>query len=151
MNEKINTIEQAMNYIDYIEGETWKVIPNYSQYLISNYGRIFGFKHKAIKTIGKKRSFKKKRKKNRNKDKQRYFATRLYDDSGKLSNALYIHRLVAEVFCFNPDPESKTEVHHININTLDNRADNLIWLTPKEHREIHKKLREQKESENNES
>ena len=78
--------------------------------------------------------------------------TRLYDDSGVLSNSLYIHRLVAEVFCFNPDLENKTEVHHKDVNSLNNRADNLIWLTPEEHREIHKQLKaEQKERENNEA
>lgn len=122
------TIEEAKGYIDYIEGEVWKVIPNYSRYLISNYGRIFGFERNAIKKVKKYNG-------------HRYLITRLYDDSGKLSNSIAIHRLVAEAFCSNFDPEHKTEVHHINVNSLDNRADNLVWLTPKEHREVHRRLR----------
>lgn len=138
--------EKQLN-IDFISGEIWAVIPNYSNYLISNYGRIFSFKRKVIKH--KKKSFKKKHKRTK---KVLYLRTRLIDDNGKLSNSLYIHRIVAEVFCDNPAPDIKTEVHHINCNSLDNRAENLEWLTPEEHREKHKQLRKtQKESESNEA
>lgn len=42
-----------------------------------------------------------------------------------------IHRLVAEVFIENPD--KKPQVHHINENKQDNRASNLMWVTPMEH------------------
>lgn len=128
MKKKTNTIDEAMKYIDYIEGERWAVIPNHSQYLISNYGRIFGFAHKAIKDIKVYKG-------------QKYLVTRLYDDNGVLSNSKLVHRLVAEVFCDNPEPELKTVVHHINCNSLDNRAENLIWLTPQEHTEIHNQIR----------
>lgn len=122
------TFDEAMNCIDYIEGEVWKVIPDHSRYLISNYGRIFGFAHKAVKKLRQSKG-------------HRYFMTRLYDDNGKLSNSIPVHRLVAEVFCFNPDPLNKTEVHHINANSLDNCAENLIWLTPQEHNEAHRQIR----------
>ena len=126
-----STIENAMNYIDYIEGEIWKVIPGYSQYLVSNYGRMFGFSFKAVKNV------------NENKGKK-YLATRFYDNNGVLSNSIYIHRIVAEVFCLNPDPEHKTEVHHKDCNSLNNIADNLEWLTPREHREKHKQIKAKK-------
>lgn len=65
----------------------------------------------------------------------------MYDDNGVLSNSKLVHRLVAEVFCDNPEPELKTVVHHINCNSLDNRAENLIWLTPQEHTQIHNQIR----------
>ena len=43
-----------------------------------------------------------------------------------------LHRLVAQAFIPNDDPENKTMVDHINGNRVDFRVDNLRWVTPSE-------------------
>lgn len=61
----------------------------------------------------------------------------------------YVHRLVAKYFIQNPDPKNKTLVNHKNGDKLDNNADNLEWVSPREnnlhyYRKIKKQQKEKK-------
>lgn len=57
-----------------------------------------------------------------------------------------IHRLVALLFVPIPEkykgiPVEKLEVHHKDFNPFNNNADNLEWLTHREHMALHKAKR----------
>lgn len=45
-------------------------------------------------------------------------------------HGFYVHRMVAELFI--PNPANKPFIDHINTNKLDNRAENLRWVTQTE-------------------
>lgn len=48
----------------------------------------------------------------------------------------FVHRLVASKWL--PPPKNiDCIIHHIDQNSLNNTADNLLWVTPAEHNEIH--------------
>lgn len=65
-----------------------------------------------------------------------------YHDGSTIHNGLQVHRIVAQA---NPDicgcfDLFRTEVHHINGINHDNRPQNLICLSPQEHRLVHRGL-----------
>lgn len=64
----------------------------------------------------------------------------------------FVHRAVAELFI--PNPYNKPCVDHINTDRLDNRVDNLRWVTHSENNKnpitIEKQIKIQKEVQNRE-
>lgn len=57
-----------------------------------------------------------------------------YEQVGLCKNGikkrLYVHRLVAQAFCYNP--HNKSVVNHIDENKKNNKASNLEWVTIKD-------------------
>lgn len=113
------------DYADYISGEVWAVAVGYQYYLVSNYGRVYSLKHKKILKY--------------NVVTRNYLEVKLKRNDGRFEH-VKVHRLVAKMFIDNP--QGKTIVHHIDCNNQNNRADNLMWVTAEEHKQIHRQLRE---------
>lgn len=91
----------------------WKVLPSNQNYEVSNKGRVRNLDGKILKP---------------NKNSHRYFRIWLTDKKRK--KQFYVHRLVAESF-LGICPEGKV-VNHKNANKLDNRIENLEYVTQSE-------------------
>lgn len=109
-----------------IKGEKWLQIKDLPEgYMVSNKGRV---------KTGNKLSKLFIRSNN-------YVQWRAVNPSKGIANNYKLHRLVADHFCHTTKDKSKCHVHHKDCNPQNNAADNLEWLTPEEHYEAHRKLR----------
>ena len=97
--------------------EIWNIIHGYSDYQISNYGRVKSLKFNKEKILKLPVT------------KKGYLQIRLYKNGKRKLNhsyRFYIHRLVANAFIFNPD--NKPEINHKDGNKMNNYIDNLEWV-----------------------
>ena len=106
----------SLDKIPDLEGEVWKDICGFSgKYKISNYGRVKSFKYYKAHIL---------RTQLNNKGYERVSLS-------KAGRARYylVHRLVAQHFVANDNPEEKNTVDHIDGNKENNTASNLRWLS----------------------
>lgn len=94
--------------------EIWKPVKDFEGlYEVSNLGKVKTLrKNKVLKPIYNKQNG--------------YRYIRLYN---KYEQFYYIHQLVAEAFCEKPITDLRLTVNHKNGRKLDNRANNLEWVT----------------------
>jgi len=88
--------------------EHWALIDGYDNYEVSSFGRV--------------------RNNNTNKILKPGIVRGGYHQYKLLSKSLYVHRLVATVFCDNVN--NLKEVDHIDRNTSNNHFINLRWVSP---------------------
>lgn len=115
-----------------IEEEVWKDIPNYEGiYQASTLGNIrsIGFTQEINNQWGSTSvRHKKGRVLKQHINTPGYYSVQVSKD--RITKRIMTHRLVAITFI--PNPENKREVNHKDSNKLNNRLDNLEWVTPKE-------------------
>lgn len=109
--------------------EIWKDVPDYEGlYKASNYGNVkrcekicWRGKNYKTKVILPERQIKGSLVKG-------YWVIGLWK-KGKVHNQA-VHRIIAKTFI--PNPENKPQIDHIDGNRLNNRVENLRWVTDKE-------------------
>ena len=100
--------------------EIWKDIAGYEGYYrVSNHGNVYSIRSKKVLSkylVGKRG----------------YHAVSLTIDGCRQMSR--VHRLVA--IAFLPNRYNLPEVHHIDENKLNNRLDNLMWVTTQQNCEL---------------
>lgn len=111
--------------IENLEGQQWKFINDTNnQYMISNKGRVKSFK--KVNAILMKPYL----------NQYGYERVDLKQHGSRKSKL--VHRLVAQYFL--PMPERLgMQLHHKDFNKHNNSVENLIWLTPYDHKQFHMK------------
>lgn len=102
--------------------EDFKAIKGFDNYLIGNKGTVLNINpyHKTLANEEGNVVIHGKL------DKDGYRTVGLYNNDKKRKH-VRVHRLVAEAFCDNPNPEDYNIVNHKNGDKQDNRAINLEW------------------------
>lgn len=108
--------------------EQWKDVKGWEKvYMVSSHGRVKAKEKKVRGKFADKVSTRKEKMLKLHQHPSGYVATTLQNKAeGKKPKTQYVHRMVAEAFL--PNPENLQDVHHLDGNKLNNRADNLQWI-----------------------
>lgn len=97
-----------------MDEELWKEWPQDPRIMVSNTGNVISYKRGAPYPL------------------KVYHTNSGYQRVGAVSGWYLVHRLVAETWIDNPNPNYYTQVNHINGDKDDNRVENLEWVTQSE-------------------
>jgi hypothetical protein len=117
-------------------GETWKDVVGYEGlYMVSSMGRVKSLAKTVFilqngGNVSLQERLRAQHHNNKNKKIAYLIITLTNPNRGKRSKTEKVHQIVAKAFV--PNPENKECVNHKNGNKLDNRAENLEWVTRKE-------------------
>jgi hypothetical protein len=103
-----------------------KLILNYPEYSITTDGRVFSHKKPGGNGKGKVLDYSYKRELKPQKDKKGYLKIILEQNTNRMKSTS-VHRLVAETYI--PNPNNYDTVNHINQDKIDNRVENLEWMS----------------------
>lgn len=117
-------------YVDHstddLEGEVWKDVVGWeNSYEVSNFGRMRTKLRYRLDKNGNLSVPINPKIKEAYVDWDGYERTSLYEDNR--TKLVGVHRVVAEAFI--PNPKNKPQVNHINGIKVDNRPENLEWVT----------------------
>lgn len=116
------------NIID-LKDEEWRNIKDTNgRYMISNKGRVkslTGYEAKILKY---------------NINQKGYYRVELQYPDSPIRKVFMVHRLVADAF-LEPPKSIEHQLHHIDLNISNNTVENLIWLSPSEHRKWHQQIK----------
>ncbi len=100
--------------------EEWRKIEGYSEYEVSNLGKVRSKINGRIKIL------------KQNLDRHGYWQISIgLRKNKKYRKNCFVHRLVAFAFCFNNNLSNNSQVHHIDKNKKNNISDNLRWVSPR--------------------
>jgi len=92
--------------------EIWKIIPDYPNYQISNFGNVSTIRDEPVSIYG-------------GDHKHLYYYINIKNSNGY--RKIRIHTIVAQVFIGDRPPGY--EINHIDLNKLNNRVSNLEYVT----------------------
>lgn len=108
----VNTlVRDTFSPIQNLDGEVWKVIVGFPNYVISTYGRVKNTKYNRLLL--------------QNINQDGYARVKLTSCDKKKQYG--VHRLVAEAFI--PNPDNLPIPDHLDLNKINNKVSNLRWAT----------------------